>query len=77
MNWQISGVAVPLPDEETPRRLRDLDRAFELADSLSRFAGHPSASPRSTCCRRIHLRAVSALISSRPATVLIAAHRDG
>ncbi len=37
----------------------------------------PGAPPSSTAARRIHLRSVSALIPSRPATALIAAYSDG
>src|SRR5258708_22278483 len=37
----------------------------------------PGAPPSSTAAPRIHLRSVSALIPTRPATALIAAYSDG
>ena len=45
--------------------------------SLEASVVTPGAWPSSTAAWRIHLRSVSALIPSRPATAVIAAYSDG
>src|SRR5258708_15519807 len=84
MNWQITGAAGRAPARRKPtRRAGSMVRSslptlrLSSRTSLDDSVVTPGAWPSSTAAWRIHLRSVSALIPSRPATALIAAYSDG